>query len=202
MYKTAIKPAFDYTISCAAIVILLPLILITGLLIYLTQGRPLIFCQERPGKNGKIFMLYKFRTMTNETNASGELLPDHQRLTRLGRFLRRSSLDELPQLFNVIRGDLSIVGPRPLLVEYLDYYTGEQKRRHEVKPGITGWAQVKGRNALKWEEKFILDVYYVDNISFCLDLKIILRTFAKVFSFSDIYNKQGTTMDKFKGSLS
>jgi lipopolysaccharide/colanic/teichoic acid biosynthesis glycosyltransferase len=200
MYKAALKPATDFILSFTAIILLLPLILIIGMVIYITQGKPVFFCQERPGKNGEIFMLYKFRTMTNEVSKVGDLMSDSQRLTTIGRFLRRFSLDELPQLLNVIRGELSIVGPRPLLVEYLKYYTEEQSRRHQVKPGITGWAQVNGRNSLTWEEKFALDVYYVDNISFWLDFRIIVKTFARVFMNSDIYNEKGNTMEKFTGS--
>jgi sugar transferase EpsL len=200
MYKTAIKPAIDLIISFTVFVILLPLILIIAIVLYICQGKPVLFCQKRPGKNGKIFILYKFRTMTNEVSEDGEFLTDKLRLTSLGRFLRRYSLDELPQLLNVIKGELSIVGPRPLLVEYLQHYTDEQSRRHNVKPGITGWAQVNGRNSLTWEEKFILDVYYVDNISFWLDLRIVIKTFARVFMNSDIYNEKGNTMEKFTGS--
>jgi len=200
MYKTALKPAIDFILSFTVMVILLPLILFIGIVIYITHGRPVLFCQKRPGKNGKIFMLYKFRTMTNEVSENGELLIDKLRLTRLGRFLRRFSLDELPQLLNVIKGEMSIVGPRPLLLEYLEYYTEKQSRRHLVKPGITGWAQVNGRNSLTWEEKFTLDVYYVENISFLLDLRIVLKTFARVFMNSHIYNEEGNTMEKFIGS--
>jgi len=200
MYKTALKPAIDFILSFTAIVILLPLILIIAIVLYITQGKPVLFCQKRPGKNGRIFILYKFRTMTNEISEDGGLLIDKLRLTRSGRFLRRYSLDELPQLLNVIKGELSIVGPRPLLVEYLEYYTEEQSRRHQVKPGITGWAQVNGRNSLTWEEKFTLDVYYVENISFLLDWRMVIKTFSRVFMNSHIYNEEGNTMEKFKGS--
>jgi lipopolysaccharide/colanic/teichoic acid biosynthesis glycosyltransferase len=173
---------------------------VAALLILIFMGRPVLFCQERPGRNEKPFVLYKFRTMSPETGKDGNLLSDSQRITGLGKILRRTSIDELPQLINVLRGEISIVGPRPLLKEYLDLYSEQQRRRHEVRPGITGWAQVKGRNALTWEEKFALDVYYVDNISFRLDLEILFRTLATVFSGTDIYDKTGSTMEKFKGS--
>jgi len=200
MYKFFAKPVLDFLISLVMLLLLLPLFALIGFILLFLNGRPVIFKQKRPGKNGKIFTLYKFRTMSNEFSVSGEILPDIQRLTGAGSILRKFSLDELPQFLNVLRGELSIVGPRPLLIEYLGLYSPEQRRRHEVKPGITGWAQVNGRNSLTWEEKFSLDVYYVDNISFRLDMRIIWMTFAKLFRRSGIYNNQGTTVDKFTGS--
>ena len=164
--------------------------------------RPIFFCQERPGLNGNLFIFYKFCTMTGIVNATGQHLPDEQRLTRWGKFLRRTSIDELPSLINVIKGDMSLVGPRPLLVEYLDLYTPEQARRHEVKPGITGWAQINGRNAISWEEKFKLDVWYVNNQSFFLDLKILIITIWKVFKGEGINQKGQATMEYFTGGRS
>ena len=164
------------------------------------MGRPILFTQDRPGKDGKIFKIYKFRTMTNETDENGELLPDEQRLKGIGKTIRKLSLDELPQLINVIRGDMSFIGPRPLLVEYLPLYNKEQARRHEVTPGITGWAQVNGRNAISWEDKFKYDVWYVDNCSFLVDMKIIWLTILKVLKQEGISSEQHATMEKFKGS--
>jgi lipopolysaccharide/colanic/teichoic acid biosynthesis glycosyltransferase len=175
-------------------------ILILALLIAIKLGRPVMFQQTRPGVGGKPFALKKFRSMTNERNAAGELLPDEQRLSRFGKALRSSSLDELPSLFNVLKGDMSLVGPRPLLMDYLTLYSKEQMRRHEVRPGITGWAQVNGRNALSWEEKFELDVWYVDNRSFWLDIKIIWMTLGKVLKRDGISHAGEVTMTRFKGS--
>ena len=163
------------------------------------MGSPILFRQQRPGLGGNIFCIYKFRTMTNEKNESGELLPDEQRLLGVGKFIRSTSLDELPQIFNVLKGEMSFVGPRPLLIEYLDYYNNTQKRRHDVKPGITGWAQVNGRNAISWEQKFEYDVWYVDNQSFWLDIKILWLTFLKVVKRSDISSDSSATMEKFQG---
>jgi undecaprenyl phosphate N,N'-diacetylbacillosamine 1-phosphate transferase len=164
------------------------------------MGSPILFRQKRPGKDEKIFGIYKFRTMTNDTDENGNLLPDEQRLVGIGKFIRSTSLDELPQLFNVLRGEMSFVGPRPLLIEYLDLYNDKQKRRHDVKPGITGWAQVNGRNAISWEQKFDYDVWYVDNQSFWLDMKILWMTFLKVIRRSDISSNTSATMEKFTGS--
>lgn len=164
------------------------------------MGSPILFRQKRPGKDEKIFGIYKFRTMTNEKDADGNLLPDEQRLVGIGKFIRSTSLDELPQLFNVLKGEMSFVGPRPLLIEYLDLYNETQKRRHDVKPGITGWAQVNGRNAISWEQKFEYDVWYVDNQSFWLDMKILWMTFLKVVKRSDISSSSSATMEKFTGS--
>lgn len=200
MYSKLLKPIFDFLISFVAVIILSPLILILSILVYFKLGNPVLFSQKRPGMNEKIFTLYKFRTMTDDCDKSGELLPDIERLTRFGSFLRKSSLDELPQLFNVLKGDLSLIGPRPLLVEYLSHYNNFQKRRHNVRPGITGWAQINGRNAISWDEKFKLDVYYVENISLRLDLNIMLKTLISVTKRSDIYNSEGLAMEKFNAN--
>ena len=163
-------------------------------------GSPVLFAQVRPGRHGKPFRMYKFRTMTDARDATGALLPDDQRLTDFGRFLRSSSLDELPELWNVLKGDMSVVGPRPLLMEYLDHYTPRQARRHEVRPGITGWAQINGRNAISWEQKFELDVWYVENASFWLDFRIFCLTFARIASRQDISAEGTETAHKFKGT--
>jgi lipopolysaccharide/colanic/teichoic acid biosynthesis glycosyltransferase len=200
MYQRFFKPLLDFTISLFLLLILFPFILILLLLVYFDVGRPVLFIQLRPGKVEKVFKLYKFRTMTDDRDISGELLVDIKRITKFGIFLRRTSLDELPQLFNILKGDLSFIGPRPLLVEYLPLYKENQKKRHNVKPGITGWAQVNGRNSISWDEKFKLDVYYVENLSFLLDLKILFRTLINVLRASDIYNSNGITMEKFTGS--
>jgi sugar transferase EpsL len=175
-----IKRLFDIIFSLTLIILLAPLILFIALLIWVTMGRPILFRQRRVGYQGQVFTIYKFRTMTEERDENGNLLPDEQRLTRFGRFLRETSLDELPELFNVLKGDMSLVGPRPLLVEYLPYYTPEERKRHNMRPGITGWAQVNGRNAITWDQKLALDVWYVDNWSLWLDFKIILMTIIKV----------------------
>ena len=193
------KILFDKTFALLLVIVLLPVYIVVGLLIWWKMGTPVLFRQKRPGKNGKIFEIYKFRTMTDERDKDGELLPDEQRLVGIGKFIRSTSLDELPQLFNVLKGDMSFVGPRPLLVEYLDLYSDEQKRRHDVKPGITGWAQVNGRNAISWEQKFAYDVWYVDNQSFWLDMKILWLTFLKVVKRSGISQEGEATMEKFKG---
>ncbi len=196
------KRLFDFTTSFILFLCLCPGFMIIALLIKVNLGSPIIFRQERPGLNGKLFWLYKFRTMTDEKDKNGHLLPDDIRLTHFGKFLRKYSLDEFPQLWNVIKGDLSLVGPRPLLVEYLPLYTKEQALRHKVRPGITGWAQVNGRNHLSWEEKFKLDVWYVRNQSIFLDIKILFLTVYKVF-ISDGINQPGkATMESFKGSKS
>ena len=195
-----IKEVFDRTSAFIGLVLLSPIIFLLALLIRLNLGSPVLFCQQRPGLRAVPFNIFKFRTMTDERDASGALLPDDVRLTSLGKWLRKLSLDELPQLFNVIKGDLSLVGPRPLLMEYLPLYTPEQARRHDVKPGITGWAQVNGRNAISWEEKFQLDVWYVDHQSFWLDLKILWMTVMKVVKSEGISQKGQATMEAFKGS--
>lgn len=194
------KRVLDLTVSLAVIVILFPLFIVLPILIVINLGRPVIFKQKRPGLNGEIFYMYKFRTMTEKKDSAGNLLPDEERLTRFGKFLRSTSLDELPGLLCVLKGDMSLVGPRPLLVEYLHLYNKEQARRHEVKPGVTGWAQVNGRNNLSWEERFILDVWYVDNQSFFLDIKILLLTIKKVIMRDGISSENHVTMPSFKGS--
>ena len=195
-----IKRLFDLIISLVLAVLLMPLLALLAVLVYIDLGSPALFRQQRPGLRGKPFTFYKFRTMNNRTDENGLLLSDDGRLTGFGRCLRRTSLDELPQLFNVIRGDMSLVGPRPLLMEYLDLYTDEQMRRHAVKPGITGWAQVNGRNAITWEEKFSLDLWYVDNRSFLLDLRIILLTVVRIIRKEGINQEGMATAEKFKGS--
>lgn len=174
--------------------------LVISVLIYFNMGSPILFKQQRPGLNSKIFQIYKFRTMTDAKDKNGNLLPNDKRITRLGKILRKLSLDELPQLFNVLKGELSLVGPRPLLVDYLDLYTQEQSRRHDVRPGITGWAQVNGRNAISWEEKFEYDVWYVDNQSFWLDIKILFMTVLKVVKSDGVNKSQEVTMERFKGT--
>lgn len=202
MYKNLIKPILDFILAFLLIIIFSPIILIVALLIKLKLGSPILFTQERPGLNGKIFRIYKFRTMSDERDSKGDLLSDELRLKGFGKFIRKSSLDELPQLFNVLKGEMSFVGPRPLLVEYLKLYNQEQTKRHNVKPGITGWAQVNGRNAISWEEKFKLDVYYVEHISFMLDCKILYMTFFKVLKRKDINSNTNITMEKFTGNQS
>lgn len=195
------KRMFDLVFSICALIIFIPCILILVPLIMTILGYPIFFKQYRPGLDGKLFYIYKFRTMTDEMDHEGKLLADEFRLTYLGKFLRKFSLDELPQLINVIKGELSLVGPRPLLMEYLPLYSSEQARRHNVKPGITGWAQVNGRNAISWERKFELDVWYVDHQSFWLDLRILWLTFKKVL-YSDGINQSGkVTVEKFKGTI-
>ncbi|WP_423241386.1 sugar transferase [Oceanobacillus zhaokaii] len=194
------KRFFDFIVALVAIVLLSVFIIITAIIVRLKLGSPVLFKQERPGIQGNPFYVYKFRTMTDERDEKGELLPDNIRLTKVGKFIRKFSLDELPQLFNVLKGDISLVGPRPLLMEYLPLYTSEQSRRHEVRPGITGWAQVNGRNAISWEEKFKLDVWYVDNQSFWLDIKILFLTVVKVFKSEGINQDGQATIEKFKGS--
>lgn len=195
-----IKRVFDFLVSLCGILTLSLIIASVAFLVKIKLGSPVLFKQQRPGKNGIPFYVYKFRTMNSKKDSMGNLLPDHLRLTPFGKFLRKFSLDELPQLFNVLKGDISLVGPRPLLMEYLDLYTSEQARRHEVRPGITGWAQVNGRNAISWEEKFKLDVWYVDNQSFWLDIKILFLTVMKVFKSEGINQTGHVTMEKFKGS--
>ena len=202
MYKNLIKPILDFILAVLLIIIFSPIILIVALLIKLKLGSPILFTQERPGLNGKIFRIYKFRTMSDERDSKGDLLSDELRLKGFGKLIRKSSLDELPQLFNVLKGEMSFVGPRPLLVEYLKLYNQEQAKRHNVKPGITGWAQVNGRNAISWEEKFKLDVYYVEHISFMLDCKILYMTFFKVLKRKDINSNTNITMEKFTGNQS
>lgn len=199
MYRV-VKRMFDIIASCILLVLFSPVMALTACLIYLTMGSPVLFRQQRPGLYGQPFTLVKFRTMTDARDKTGNLLPDEMRLTRLGAFLRSTSLDELPELFNVLKGEMSLVGPRPLKMEYLSLYTPRQARRHEVLPGITGWAQVNGRNSLSWEEKFELDVWYVDNRSFWLDLKILFLTVVKVLKREGISAEGHVTMPKFTGS--
>jgi len=194
------KLLFDKTLALLLIIIFSPVYIIVSLLILIKMGNPILFRQKRPGKNEKIFGIYKFRTMTNDKDENGNLLPDDQRLVGVGKFIRSTSLDELPQLFNVLKGEMSFVGPRPLLIEYLDLYDDKQKKRHNVLPGITGWAQVNGRNAISWEQKFEYDVWYVENKSFWLDIKILWMTFLKVVKRSDISSSSSVTMEKFTGS--
>jgi len=199
-YRRYFKRPLDFVLSLGAIIILSPILLLIALLVRIKLGSPVIFKQQRPGMNEKIFTLYKFRTMTDERDEKGELLPDEMRLTNFGKFLRASSLDELPELFNILKGDMSIVGPRPLLIEYLPLYNAYQRRRHDVRPGLTGWAQVNGRNAISWEEKFNYDVEYVDNLNFFLDVKIIFLTIMKVLKREGINQEGRATMEPFRGS--
>ena len=194
------KRALDIAVALAGLLALFPLFLILTILVSAGLVSPVFFCQARPGLGGKPFRMWKFRTMTDGRDAQGQPLPDEQRLTRLGRFLRATSLDELPELWNVLKGNMSLVGPRPLLMEYLPLYTPEQARRHEVRPGITGWAQVNGRNALSWEEKFAFDVWYVDHVCFGLDCLIVWRTFRQVFQREGISAEGHATMPKFQGA--
>ena len=194
-----IKRLFDIALTIAAVILLAPLLAVIAMISFFYLGSPVLFRQQRPGRLGMPFLLHKFRTMTNTKDVTGALLTDAERLTGYGRFLRATSLDEFPELFNVIKGDMSLVGPRPLLMEYLSLYTVEQMRRHEVKPGITGWAQVNGRNAITWEEKFKLDVWYVDNQSFLLDLKIIFMTIGKILKREGISQLGQATMEEFRG---
>ena len=194
------KRLFDFFVAALALLLLWPVILIAAVMVRRKLGSPVLFAQWRPGLHGKPFRIYKFRTMTSARDAAGNLLPDEVRLTSFGKTLRRTSLDELLQLFNVLMGDLSLVGPRPLLMEYLPYYTAHQARRHEVRPGITGWAQINGRNALSWEEKFSLDVWYVDNRSFWLDMKILRLTVLGIFRGAGVSQPGHVTMEKFLGT--
>ncbi|URQ90136.1 sugar transferase [Pseudoalteromonas sp. SCSIO 43101] len=194
------KRLFDLIVALCALLTLLPVIIVVAVLIRFKLGSPILFTQNRPGLNGKIFKMMKFRTMLDGKDKQGNLLPDNERMTKFGAFLRSTSLDELPGLFNVLKGDMSLVGPRPLLVQYLPLYSTEQARRHNVRPGITGWAQVNGRNAISWEQKFKLDVWYVDNQSFLLDMKILFLTVKKVFVREGISADGEATMSLFKGS--
>lgn len=201
IYKWFIKRPMDFVLSLIAIIILCPVLLVVAILVRVKLGSPVIFKQKRPGLNDKIFTMYKFRTMTDKKDKFGELLPDSDRLTKFGKFLRSTSLDELPELVNILKGDMSIVGPRPLLVQYLPLYDELQKRRHEVRPGLTGNAQVNGRNTISWEEKFNFDVEYVDNVSFIGDCKIIFKTIMKVFVKEGINSVTSETMEPFNGSV-
>ena len=200
MYKNFFKPLLDKLLSLLLIITFLPVMIVVAIAIYIWDGKPIIFTQDRPGYKGKIFKIYKFRTMTNEKDENGNLLPDEKRLKGLGKFIRSVSLDELPQLFNVLKGDMSFIGPRPLLVEYLPLYNDRQKKRHDVKPGITGWAQVNGRNTISWQKKFEYDVWYVEHLSFLLDMKIFWLTFLKVVKREGVSSDTHATMEKFKGN--
>lgn len=202
MYRKFFKPLFDKFFAIILLILLSPIILVVSILIYIKMGRPILFTQSRPTQNEKIFKIYKFRTMSNERDRRGELLSDEQRLRGVGRVIRALSLDEIPQLWNVLKGDMSFIGPRPLLIEYLKLYSSEQKRRHLVKAGITGLAQVNGRNAISWEEKFRYDIEYVDNISFWLDMKILYLTILKVLKRDGISQDGVATAEKFKGNKS
>ncbi|MEL7221757.1 MAG: sugar transferase [Bacteroidota bacterium] len=200
LYKHFFKRLIDFVLSTLGFVVLFPVFVgVSLLLLFANRGNP-FFIQQRPGKNAKIFRVIKFRTMNNKRDENGQLLPDADRLTPVGKFIRSTSLDEIPQLINVIKGDMSLIGPRPLLVRYLDRYNAEEARRHEVRPGITGWAQVNGRNAISWQKKFTLDVYYVDHLSFTFDLKILFITLQKVLRREGISSGSSVTMEEFKGS--
>lgn len=200
MYKLFSKRIIDFIISLLALICISPILLVVAVwLHFANKGAGAFFYQERPGKDGKIFKVVKFKTMTDERDKDGKLLPDAQRLTKVGKFVRSTSIDELPQLFNVLKGDMSLIGPRPLLVKYLPLYSSEQARRHEVRPGISGWAQCHGRNAISWNEKFKLDVWYVDHCSFWIDLKVIFITIKKVLCRSDINSGTVATMEAFNG---
>ena len=202
IYQKYIKRILDITLSGAAIIVLSPVMGVTAILVKKKLGSPVIFKQKRPGKDEKIFTMYKFRTMTDERDEKGELLPDSIRVTKFGKMLRSTSLDELPELFNIFKGDMSVVGPRPLLVQYLPLYNEKQKRRHEVRPGLSGLAQVNGRNAITWDEKFKYDVEYVEKVSFALDVRIVLRTIIKAFRQEDINAGSEMTMEAFTGEPS
>ncbi|MCM3018696.1 sugar transferase [Priestia megaterium] len=202
MYRRYIKRLVDIILSLVAIIFLSLVFLLVAFLVRVKLGSPVLFKQKRPGMNEKIFLMYKFRTMTDARGENGELLPDDVRLTKFGKFLRSTSLDELPELFNILKGDMSLVGPRPLLVQYLPLYNEHQKRRHEVRPGLSGLAQVNGRNAIGWEDKFGLDVTYVENISLLLDIKIIFRTIQKVFIREGINSETAATIEPFEGTRS
>ena len=201
-YEKFIKRPQDFLCALAAIIVLSPVMLITAILVRTKLGSPVIFKQERPGLNGKVFMLYKFRTMTDKKDAEGNLLPDEVRLTGFGKKLRSTSLDELPELFNILKGDMAVVGPRPLLVRYLSRYNAHQARRHEVRPGFTGYAQVNGRNSITWEDKFDKDVYYVDHVTFLGDWKIIFQTVGTVLKREGISSDTSATMEEFMGTES
>ena len=201
MYKSLFKRLIDFTVVLIALLLIWPILLVVTIwLHFANKGAGAFFTQERPGKDGKIFKVIKYKTMTDERDAEGNLLPDSERLTKVGRFVRSTSIDELPQLINVLKGDMSLIGPRPLLPQYLSLYSAEQARRHEVRPGITGWAQCHGRNTITWTEKFKLDVWYVDNISFATDLKVLFITIKKVLCREDINSATSATMECFNGN--
>lgn len=200
LYKNFFKRLIDILVSSSALVLLSPILFLLIIIIRIKLGSPVFFSQKRPGKNGKIFKMYKFRSMTDEKDQNGNLLPDNERLPEFGQKLRATSLDELPELWNILKGDMSLIGPRPLLPSYLPLYNAFQKRRHEVKPGLTGWAQVNGRNNLDWLERFKLDVEYVDNMSLLVDIKIIIQTIEKVIKKDGISSEESVTMEPFKGN--
>lgn len=200
IYRRFIKRPMDFILSLIAIIFLSPVFLVVAILVRVKLGSPVLFKQKRPGLHGKIFVMFKFRTMTDERDENGELLPDNVRLTKFGRFLRSTSLDELPELFNILKGEMSIIGPRPLLVQYLPLYNDHQKRRHEVRPGLSGLAQVNGRNSITWEDKFNLDIEYVDHVSFMGDWNVIFLTFKKVFIREGINSEVAATVEPFKGN--
>ena len=199
MYKS-IKRLFDIVVALIVLAVFSPVLLISGLVLVLQLKKSPFFIQERPGLKGEVFKIVKFQTMLDTRNEKGELLPNNERITPFGGFLRKSSIDELPQLFNVLKGDMSIIGPRPLLVDYLPLYSEEQRKRHDVRPGITGWAQVNGRNAISWDQKFKYDVYYTKNVSLILDLKVLYLTVLKVLKASDIQSSASVTMERFTGN--
>ena len=200
VYEKFFKRFLDVFLSTGAIIVLSPIIAITAILVRIKHGSPIVYVQERPGKDEKIFKIYKFRTMTNETDENGELLPDEKRLTKLGKVLRSSSIDEILELVNIIKGDMAIIGPRPLLVRYLDRYNEEQHHRHDVRPGLTGYAQAHGRNAVSWEDKFAMDVWYTKNVTFVNDVKIILDTIKTVLTHEGISSETSVTMEEFMGT--
>lgn len=200
MYKHGFKKKFDVALAFIVFIMLSPLFVLCVIFLLIANNGKIFFLQQRPGKNKKIFTVIKFKTMTDKKNVEGVLLSDKERLTSVGKFIRKTSLDEIPQLLNVIKGDMSLIGPRPLLVEYLPLYNESQKRRHEVKPGITGWAQVNGRNAISWQQKFEYDIWYVDHVSFSLDIKILWLTFVKIFKSEGINAQASATMEKFTGN--
>ena len=199
MYKKWGKRVFDFVVALGILIAIMPIIGLLWIVVRVKLGAPAFFIQMRSGKSGEVFHILKYRTMIDARDAHGKLLPDRERLTSFGRFLRSTSLDELPELWNVLKGEMSLVGPRPLLVRYLNRYTLEQRRRHNVRPGITGWAQVNGRNALSWEEKFAYDIWYVDNLSFRLDIKVLWITIVKIFKRENISSQTHVTMDEFLG---
>lgn len=200
MYKEYVKPLSDFILAIIGFLLLFPIFILVAIcLVFANKGNP-FFLQERPGKNGKIFKIIKFKTMADLKDSFGVLLPDSERITKIGAFIRKSSLDEIPQLLNVIKGEMSLIGPRPLLIEYLELYNQHQRRRHEVKPGITGWAQINGRNAISWDDKFNYDVWYVDNLSIAMDFKILLRTLVRVVKSEGISSSTSVTMHKFDGN--
>ena len=201
MYKNIIKPIFDFSLAIIGILLFAPLFMILTIILYFANGGQPFFFQLRPGKGGKLFRIIKFKTMNDKRDAGGNLFSDAERLTKIGRFIRKTSLDEIPQLLNVIKGEMSLVGPRPLLPSYLDLYNDFQRRRNEVKPGITGWAQINGRNHISWEEKFKYDVWYVDHVSFWLDFKILIITILKVVKLEGINEEGQATSEEFKGNI-